>query len=377
MNVLFRITNNVVGIIVALTFLVIIARNLDKDDRINRTYLAIFIVTTSELVIETFTCIVDGQPIQWLNPIIAISHMVLFFLSPVVTYLWYSFVRLWLDKDRYQSVSKKVFILMPLVVNTFFVISNPFFNWIFSINNRNVYVRGHMFIIPAASTFCYLLYSLIVLYRNKLKISQVEYLPLVLCCIFPTISGLAQCLIYGILIMWSSIAYSLIMVFIFLQQQMLQTDRLTGAWMREKLINHLNLTIKKNHYAPFSIVFIDLDEFKEINDTYGHGEGDKALVAIVNIMKSAITKEDFITRYGGDEFIIFLNADNKEQVKMVIDKISQLTSKFNKESKKPYKLCFSYGYEIYDSSNYMDIAQYIDHVDRLMYESKRKKKMNK
>lgn len=59
-----------------------------------------------------------------------------------------------------------------------------------------------------------------------------------------------------------------------------------------------------------SIVFIDLDNFKKLNDTYGHQAGDKALIEIGNIVRASIRKEDIAARFGGDEFMVFLRSNN-------------------------------------------------------------------
>lgn len=373
MNLAIRITNNVVAIVVSLIFLISITTRLDKSDKKNRIYVLMFIINTIQLITETFTCIIDGRPSKWLIGIATISHMSLFLLGPVIAYLWYRFTYTWVNEDKGLSLIKRILILLPMIINALVVLATPFLNLIFQITPENVYKRSFLFFVPVVTTYFYLFYSLIFVYKNKHKVGQIEFLPLALFCIFPAIGGLIQSLSYGILLMWSTTAFSLIMIFIFLQQRMLQTDQLTGAWMRQKLIFHLNYIIRKKNPASFSIVFVDLDRFKEINDAYGHIEGDKALITVVNLIKANLRKGDFITRYGGDEFVIFLNVESKDEVETIIMRISNLFLKYNKEAGKPYKLGFSYGYELYDINNPMNLDDYIRHVDALMYKAKKEK----
>lgn len=372
MNVIYRITNNLVSIVVAFIFLLTIFNCLDKKDKKNCIYILLVAADMIELIVETLTCILNGLSYSLIIPITTILHMILFFMSPVVTYLWYLFTLNWVNKDKNVGI-RKFIMLIPLIFNGILVLINPLINSIFYISNNNIYRRGFMFIIPMSTTYFYLLYSLIILYRYRYKLSETVYLPLMLFCIFPAVGGLIQSLFYGLLLMWSATLYSLIIAFIYLQQQMLQTDRLTGAWRRQKLINHLSNIARRGNSELFSIIFIDLDRFKEINDKYGHGEGDKALITLVSLVKSTLRKGDFITRYGGDEFIIFLNVNSNFEVDIILNRITALLTKYNEESKKPYKISFSHGYEVFDKVEHMSVSEYINIVDKLMYEAKKNK----
>lgn len=374
MNLAFRISNNVVACVASLIFLFSIISRLDKSDKKNCVFLYIFIANIIELAIETFTCIINGQPGRIIRPLDTVCHIVLFILGPLIVYLWLKFVCLWVN-DKTSSLKKEISILMPLIINGVIVLATPSSDLIFKINSDNIYSRGPLFIIPVMTTYFYLFYSFIFMYLNKNKVGRIEYLPLTLFCFFPTIGGLIQVLSYGMLLQWSITAFSLIILYTFLQQQMLQTDQLTGVWVRQKLICHLNSIKKKNSISKFSIVFIDLDEFKEINDTFGHLEGDKALITAVNLIKPNLHEGDLITRYGGDEFVILLNVESKCEIINIINEIAKSFSKYNDESKKPYKLSFSYGYELYDNDNNINAEEYIGHVDELMYSAKRKKKV--
>jgi diguanylate cyclase (GGDEF)-like protein len=200
-------------------------------------------------------------------------------------------------------------------------------------------------------------------------------LPLLLFGVFPAIGFLIQVLFYGVLLMWSSMAFSLILFYIYLQQQMIQIDYLTGAWSREKLHIYLNKRISQNKCRNFSIVFIDLDNFKKINDEFGHSEGDRALKDLVKIINKILRDGDSITRYGGDEFILFLNVKCKTDVEAIMIRISDSIKNYNNTLNHSYKLEYSYGYELYDFNSHMTADQYIKYVDELMYKAKNDRKV--
>ena len=75
----------------------------------------------------------------------------------------------------------------------------------------------------------------------------------------------------------------------------------------------------------FTLLFLDLDRFKVINDTYGHAAGDQLLIVIAARLKSAVRDTDTVARYGGDEFVVLLNGtSNATDIQMTVDKIHTL-----------------------------------------------------
>ena len=94
-------------------------------------------------------------------------------------------------------------------------------------------------------------------------------------------------------------------------QRRLQTDYLTGLPNRYALSQYLQAAIEQYHRqeqgTPFALLFIDLNDFKSINDRFGHDVGDQSLIEVARRLRNHIRKNDFIARYAGDEFIIALN----------------------------------------------------------------------
>jgi len=86
------------------------------------------------------------------------------------------------------------------------------------------------------------------------------------------------------------------------------TDSLTGIYNRKAFDRQIDELVKKNTFSksPFSLLMIDIDNFKNINDIHGHQTGDRVIMAIVNKCRQSIRGEDFFARYGGEEFIIIL-----------------------------------------------------------------------
>ena len=86
------------------------------------------------------------------------------------------------------------------------------------------------------------------------------------------------------------------------------TDGLTGVNNRKALDRHLQTLVERNTItrAPFSLLMMDLDDFKRLNDTYGHTVGDRMLLAFAEKCRAAVRSDDFLARYGGEEFTLIL-----------------------------------------------------------------------
>ena len=102
-----------------------------------------------------------------------------------------------------------------------------------------------------------------------------------------------------------------------------RTDQLTGLYNRRSLNELLPLEFEraKRYHQPLSILMIDLDDFKQINDHYGHGVGDLVLSTLGDILIDNTRKNDAVIRYGGDEFLVVMPHTNEEQARSVADKI--------------------------------------------------------
>ena len=113
-------------------------------------------------------------------------------------------------------------------------------------------------------------------------------------------------------------------------------------------------------------MILDIDKFKSINDTYGHIEGDRALIYFANLLKKSISNTCFLARYGGDEFVIIAKTNNEDGVKEIINNINSLTE--NTENDLGYKFTTSSGYIKLDKD--IDIEKSISEADKMLYQNK-------
>ena len=118
-------------------------------------------------------------------------------------------------------------------------------------------------------------------------------------------------------------------------------------------------------------MIIDLDCFKEYNDTYGHVKGDEVLIAVSDLISSAIKDIGSGYRFGGDEFLIIAPECDDSVARKVKHDILKYMEKKNHDGTRPYKISASCGYVITDPDSGYPLQEYIREADRLMYEIKR------
>jgi diguanylate cyclase (GGDEF)-like protein len=108
-----------------------------------------------------------------------------------------------------------------------------------------------------------------------------------------------------------------------LEKEMARLDSLTGAANTRFFSELVRMEIERSlrNRQPFTLVYVDLDNFKSVNDQFGHSMGDKALCAIVKQAKSLLRKVDVVARIGGDEFAILLPETNQAAAKVAIQRV--------------------------------------------------------
>ncbi len=145
-------------------------------------------------------------------------------------------------------------------------------------------------------------------------------------------------------------------------------DPLTDLFNRRKLNDFIIDEINRAERTDdlFSIIIIDIDDFKNVNDIYGHNIGDKVLVNFSDILKSNIRELDKPGRWGGEEFLIISPATDKKGAKNLAKKLRKLIS--NNDFGKPERLTASFGVATY---NYAEsVYQLINRADNALYQAK-------
>ncbi|WP_423370845.1 diguanylate cyclase domain-containing protein [Burkholderia sp. LMG 32019] len=154
------------------------------------------------------------------------------------------------------------------------------------------------------------------------------------------------------------------------------TDELTQLTNRrgfEILARHvLSLCDRLGRHAV--LLFFDLNDFKSINDRFGHAEGDRALKAFADTLTGGLRDSDVIARLGGDEFVVLLSATDPTDVAEPVERVTQALALRNTADARGYEIRFSVGHVDYDPAHHHDVAGLLASADQRMYEDKQRGK---
>jgi len=152
-------------------------------------------------------------------------------------------------------------------------------------------------------------------------------------------------------------------------------DLLTGLYNRNFFNESIVRDIRKaeRRHEKLSIIIIDIDNFKFINDTYGHLHGDGVLRACADLLKKCVRKSDFLCRYGGDEFIIVTPMQTCEENNLLFSRIDKGLEDWNATyATFDYSLSMSIGCAVWKDGR--DVIEVLNEADKKMYLNKQKKK---
>lgn len=160
-----------------------------------------------------------------------------------------------------------------------------------------------------------------------------------------------------------------------LYKEISQTDSLTGVLSRQYFVSQLqhSFEMAKVHGNDLTVAMMDIDKFKDINDTYGHMTGDSALKLFASVVKDKIRESDLFGRYGGDEFVIAFRNTTVSTAESIIDRVNESLERIVlKTDTDNITLTMSIG--LCGLSDELSSDEILHKADRRMYEEKRDKK---
>lgn len=324
------------------------------------------------LVLDLFGWAVNGMPgyAAFMGNIM--SNLLLYLIAPVAAILWILYVDFQVhhDGDRIKKIN--YLLLIIFLINAAMSVISLHTGWYFSIDAQNLYHRGDYYWVHVAICFGMLIYSAIIISLNKKLIKRTHFNSMLLFILLPMVGATIQALHYGYSLAWIGMMLSLLIIYWNIQLHGMNTDYLTGIFNRRQLDNYIKDRIRNSTEGKsFSAVLIDVNEFKNINDQFGHDVGDEALKISADIVRKSVRRDDFVARYGGDEFFVILDINSRELLERAVARIRSNAEKFNTEGQKPYKLSFSIGYDLYDWQSSMKSSDFMKHIDTIMYNDKK------
>lgn len=299
--------------------------------------------------------------------LVFLSGSGLFLGNVMIGYLWAKFIMVHMNIP-FSDIRRNIYRTIGLISIVLLVI-NIFYPLVFSVSDGR-YQRGFAYIIFLIFAAFYILDSLYLYVKRVKKIGSLKLFPVHIFLI-PVILGVViQAFFVEIAITWTSIAISVAGIMTALKNEIIFTDCLTGLYNRVYLeFLHKRACNKKDCWV--SGIMIDLNGFKQINDNYGHAEGDLALCIVADLLRKSFSEYGVVTRYAGDEFVIMLNTTDDQLIQKIIKSAKKNFVTENEKNDKPYQLSASMGYAITNLSN-ETIDDFMNRIDEQMYQDKMK-----
>ena len=299
--------------------------------------------------------------------LVFLSGSGLFLGNVMIGYLWAKFIMVHMNIP-FSDIRRNIYRTIGLISIVLLVI-NIFYPLVFSVSDGR-YQRGFAYIIFLIFAAFYILDSLYLYVKRVKKNGSLKLFPVHIFLI-PVILGVViQAFFVEIAITWTSIAISVAGIMTALKNEIIFTDCLTGLYNRVYLeFLHKRACNKKDCWV--SGIMIDLNGFKQINDNYGHAEGDLALCIVADLLRKSFSEYGVVTRYAGDEFVIMLNTTDDQLIQKIIKSAKKNFVTENEKSDKPYQLSASMGYAITNLSN-ETIDDFMNRIDEQMYQDKMK-----
>lgn len=299
--------------------------------------------------------------------LVFLSGSGLFLGNVMIGYLWAKFIMVHMNIP-FSDIRRNIYRTIGLISIVLLVI-NIFYPLVFSVSDGR-YQRGFAYIIFLIFAAFYILDSLYLYVKRVKKNGSLKLFPVHIFLI-PVILGVViQAFFVEIAITWTSIAISVAGIMTALKNEIIFTDCLTGLYNRMYLeFLHKRACNKKDCWV--SGIMIDLNGFKQINDNYGHAEGDRALCIVADLLRKSFSEYGVVTRYAGDEFVIMLNTTDDQLIQKIIKSAKKNFVTENEKIDKPYQLSASMGYAITNLSN-ETIDDFMNRIDEQMYQDKMK-----
>ncbi|MDR1466164.1 MAG: GGDEF domain-containing protein [Treponema sp.] len=282
------------------------------------------------------------------------------FLYDIFVFIDYSAFK---DRKRSERICRLTWIVKIGII--LLIVANLRFGFYFYVDENNVFHHGkyylmHIVIGYGAAVFEFL--DIIPVFEKRKDI----FFMLSLIVLSVGIGSSVDLLFGTTSLFWPLFVSSALYIYLFIIKTDARLDGLTGLGNRFALNEFIAKLEKQTGTESWTITMIDMDHFKQINDTFGHIEGDNALRDMASIIKKCMPYSGFAARYGGDEFILAVRDGHEE----LLARIHSTIDVYNKQGIRPYQIQMSCGYGVYTTNSGQTTETFLASIDARMYKNK-------
>lgn len=373
MPLLYYVQNSVVALILVTIILVYVMGQGGLRQAQDSLFVALLQATFAIIILELSVDLLSGRTFSGSRGLLTFVTFWFYVVNPLPGALYL----LYLDqlRRRWVRIPRTIGIIAfaPFVFAFILSIISLFNGTIFSLDVNNVYQRGPSFYLVIIADFLcmFLGFAYLIIHRESFRqrdFSLFLFFPL------PVLFGaVLQAKFFGMEVAGMSLAITALIVYLHMQNSQANKDYLTSLYNRslsEQYLGYLISHGKKDQ--AIGGILMDINNFKQVNDTYGHDLGDQTLRHFSRLLNESFGANWFIARYGGDEFILFRESATHKQMEKDTDYFHEVLDRFNARQMLPFILSVSRGSALYAASKHSDGPAFIKDLDRLMYEDKRR-----
>lgn len=321
-------------------------------------------------LLETVAFLVDGRLFYGARAFSLGINTIVFLMNIGFASLWacYADFKLFGDSDRLRK--RLPWLLAPALCIAILCIVNLYAEFFFAVSADNIYSRRPLVFIVYGVTYLYLMYGVYLAFRYKRQVDHYLFFPVATFLTPVLVGSVVQFLFYGLALIWPSVAVGLTALHTNLQNEQSSLDALTGLYNRNYLMHYMGYAtrqIQRGH--RMAGLLLDMDNFKQINDVYGHSAGDAVLRTVGELLHRVTSPHAVAVRYGGDEFVILVPDATPEQMNALLETLKHELAQYNAAGRFPCAVSFSIGTAETDSTRFDAFFRSMDHS---MYGNKRK-----
>lgn len=377
---LYYIEANVICIIVFAILLIHNHFNLDRQEKQIKYDHALnaFILY---FLTDCFWAAIAADYIPKTRFIVAANTFLIYILMGATVYRWLNYVMAFVQAEHRNRPINRFAVIFPFLVSTAALILHYIIapeTLIDGAQDTTPVFSVYMIVVPDIYMVATLFYTI---RKARAEENPLEKRKYIFIGVFPLVvitGGLIEALFFPHLPIYCFTCLILMLVF-YIQaiEVRVSMDPLTNLNNRGQLMRYISQKSNLHQEGRQTyVVMMDIDDFKAINDTYGHAEGDKALVTVANSLKKVINRygmPSFLGRYGGDEFILIAHPETGDQIDRMIRVIREEIRHECAEGGIPYLLFVSAGYdELREGQD--SVQSCIQRADEKLYQDKKYRK---
>ncbi|WP_087881556.1 GGDEF domain-containing protein [Arabiibacter massiliensis] len=340
--------------------------------------LVVLLMAASACDAVSWTC--DGWAPAWA---LYGVNVALGLLSGAVSFTWFLYVcAVAFDYEAFFRRRLLIFaVSLPALAFGVVALSAPWTHALFTIDGTGHYQEGTRYYLLYALGYSYVVaasaIALVRAARETFPWKRRRLYDLAAFVVPPFFGAVLQVVLDGIAVLLPSMALSVLLVYVALQRDEISLDGLTGLSNRASLESTLEHRCGEAASQPWCLVMLDIDQFKWVNDRYGHVAGDEVLRTMAHALKIVFgRKSAFLARFGGDEFVVLYDGAGEDEARGAIAEVARTLESLWTQRGWFASVGFSAGYAPVAKGERCDPEELLERADALMYRDKQRERQD-